>query len=228
MDVSEAGQAHGLHLGRGVELHGARPQRDHAPVECEVLVGQPTQVAQHRGLGVVLREDRMAQYRAPAEKPFGQCGLGARCPGDRPEGFQDGGAVGRRGRLAARDPDVVLVDEPQEHPAPTGLRHDHRRPPARLDDHRVEELPVLQAEAGALQSAGQVDGALVDPPSNPAQSLGAVVHGIHGRNDRQQHLGGADVGGRLLAADVLLARLQGEAVGRTVLGVDREPDETTW
>ena len=41
-----------------------------------------------------------------------------------------------------------------------------------------------------------------------------MVHGVHRGGDRQQRLGGADVGRGLFAADVLLAGLQGQAVGR--------------
>jgi hypothetical protein len=33
-----------------------------------------------------------------------------------------------------------------------------------------------------------------------------VVDGVHARHDREQHLGGADVARRLVAADGLLAR----------------------
>jgi hypothetical protein len=47
-----------------------------------------------------------------------------------------------------------------------------------------------------------------------------VVDGVHRGDDGEQHLGGADVGGGLLAADVLLAGLQREAVGLAPLGVD--------
>ena len=45
----------------------------------------------------------------------------------------------------------------------------------------------------------------------------AVVDGVHAGHHRQQHLRGADVGGGLLAADVLLARLQRQAVGGLAL-----------
>ena len=56
-------------------------------------------------------------------------------------------------------------------------------------------------------------------PSGPWYT--AYIDGDHG----QQHLGGADVGGGLLAADVLLAGLQGEAVGGAAGGVDRHADQ---
>ena len=40
VDVRELGPGHRLHLGGGVELHRARAERDHRPVEGDVLVGQ--------------------------------------------------------------------------------------------------------------------------------------------------------------------------------------------
>ena len=58
------------------------------------------------------------------------------------------------------------------------------------------------------------------------QPLGPVIDRIHRGHHRQQHLRGADVGGRLLAADVLLAGLQREAIGRRAARIDRQADET--
>ncbi len=146
-------------------------------------------------------------------------------PSTAPKASSTAGDVGRCGRLATRDPDVILVDEAEEHPTPAGSIDDRRRPAARLDDHGVEEVLVDEAEAGLPQPCRDVDGAAVDTACDAAQSLGAVVHGVHGGHDSQQHLGGADVGRRLLPADVLLPRLQGEAVGGPLLRVDRESDQ---
>ena len=53
----------------------------------------------------------------------------------------------------------------------------------------------------------------------------AVVDRVHRRHDGEQHLRGADVRRGLLAADVLLARLQGEAVGGVAVGILRDADE---
>ena len=47
-----------LHLRGGVELHRARAERDHRPVKRDVIVRQPAQVAQHRGLAAVGGEHR--------------------------------------------------------------------------------------------------------------------------------------------------------------------------
>ena len=50
MHEGEAAPGHGDHLGRGVELHGARAERDHRAVERDVLGLEVAQVAQHLGL----------------------------------------------------------------------------------------------------------------------------------------------------------------------------------
>ena len=71
MDVGEAPQPDRFHLGRRVELHGARTERDHAAVEREVAIRQTAQVAQHRRLGAVLREDGVHE-----DRPLSQQGLG--------------------------------------------------------------------------------------------------------------------------------------------------------
>ena len=52
-----------------------------------------------------------------------------------------------------------------------------------------------------------------------------MVHGVHAGQHRQQDLRGADVAGRLLAADVLLARLQGHAQGGVALGIHGNTDQ---
>ena len=44
-------------------------------------------------------------------------------------------------------------------------------------------------------------------------------------HDRQQHLGRADIAGGLLAADVLLARLQREAQGRPAVRIFGNADD---
>ena len=60
--------AHRHHLGRGVELHRARAERNHRRVEPEVLALELPDVAHHLGLGVMRVEHRVGQVaRRPAE-----------------------------------------------------------------------------------------------------------------------------------------------------------------
>ena len=68
MHVAELGPGHRDHLGRGVQLHRARTERNHRAVEREILVGQHAQVAQHFGFGMVRVEDGMREDRRGAAK----------------------------------------------------------------------------------------------------------------------------------------------------------------
>ncbi len=90
---------------------------------------------------------------------------------------------------------------------------------------RVSKKSGADVDASLAQRAGEDRGEAMGAAGDAGQAFRAVVHGVHRRHHRQQHLRGADVGRRLLAADVLFARLQGEAVGRLAFGIDRHADQ---
>ena len=110
-------------------------------------------------------------------------------------------------------------------PGRAGGGDDLGRPARDPGQHGVEERAVHHLDAGLAQRRGEHGGVPVGAARDGAQPLGAVVDGVHRRHDGEQHLGGADVGGRLVAADVLLAGLQRQAVRRTPLGVDGHADQ---
>ena len=95
-----------------------------------------------------------------------------------------------------------------------GAGHDLALLVAGVHRHGVEERLDLRRKAELAQ---------VRPPAPPrgdararamcGQPLRAVIDRIHRGDHRQQHLRGADVGGRLFAADVLLAGLQRQPIG---------------
>ena len=90
--------------------------------------------------------------------------------------------------------------------------------PGDLDRHRVEDgcrrsRRCPPPRRPAASAAGQ----RVDAAGDRLQALGAVPDRVGGRHVGEQRLRGADVGGRLVAADVLLARLQGEAIAGPAL-----------
>ncbi len=86
----------------------------------------------------------------------------------------------------------------------------------------IEEAFLLHGQAQLDQALGQDRGQLVDSLGDLGQALGTVVHGIHAGDVGQQDLGGADVAGGLLAADMLLAGLHGQAQGRLAETVHRD------
>ena len=52
------------HFGRRVELHRAGAERDHRPVERQILVGEPAQEAHHLGFRTVFAEDGLGEEPA--------------------------------------------------------------------------------------------------------------------------------------------------------------------
>ena len=67
----------------------------------------------------------------------------------------------------------------------------------------------------------------MDPPGDGRQPVGPVVDRVEPGDVRQQRLGRADVRRRLLAADVLFARLQRHPVRRVAVDVDRRADDAS-
>ena len=132
------------------------------------------------------------------------------------------------GDLVKRDAHDVAVDTAQVDAELARLRdHDVRVVrDAHLD--RVEVRVVEDIETAAAEALGEDRGEAVHALGNRPQPLGAVVDGVHAGDHGEQHLRGADVRGRLVAADVLLARLQGEAQRGRAVGVDRDAHEASW
>ena len=227
VDGGELRPGDGFHLGRGVQLHGARTQRDHGAVQGQVAVREAADVAQQLGLGAVRVEHRVLQVvggaldgGVQAERlPAGVASHG------RAERGDDVGDDARRRGLIGGDADGVGVDGAQVDALGVGGRDDFRCPARHGDGDGVEEGGVQHVQAGGLQRGGDGLGVAVDGLGDRLQPVGAVVDGVEGGHDGQQRLGGADVGRGLLAADVLLAGLQGQAVGRdagVVLGDTHE------
>ena len=94
------------------------------------------------------------------------------------------------------------------------------RPPPRPILQRVEERPAAGTagfQAELRQSFGQDRCQAMNAAGDVRQAFRPVINGVHGGHAGQQGLGGADVAGGLFAADVLLARLQGQAQGGAAL-----------
>lgn len=169
-------------------------------------------------------EDRVGQEVARPGQGGGQrvVGGGVEVGQDRAadaEGGQHLLDVRQLGLLVAGDADVVVVGQPQVDAVVPGRGDDLGGAARHAGQHGVEEGVVDDLDAGLAQALGEHDGVAVDAAADPAQPLGAVVDGVHPGDHREQHLRGADVAGGLLAADVLLAGLQREAVGGAAVGV---------
>ena len=231
VDVGELGPCDREHLGRGVQLHGARAERDHGPVEGDVLVGQPAQVAQHLGLGVVAVERRVGEEvrGAPQRTRNGVFDREVEVV-DRVlhvEGGPDGLDDLACGGLVERDAERVVVDAAQVEARLARSCRDLVASARHADGDRVEERVVRDLDVAAPQPGGQDRREPVHASRDAAEAVGAVVGRVQTGDHGQQHLCGADVARGLLASDVLLARLQRQPVGGAAVGVDRHADEPT-
>ena len=202
----ELGPRHRLHLGGGVELHRARAERDHRPVEGHVVVGQPAQVAQHLGLGAVLVEHRVGEELAgaalgrragPSRGRVGRrrspssAGRGRSMPNasasTRPHGA---GWSSRRARGRRVSPSTRR----RLMPAAAGAA---RRASAAWPGTRTvsvsNHVSLTSSSPPARRPAARAAVEAVHAPGDAARPSGpwytAYIDGHHG----QQHLGGADV-----------------------------------
>src|SRR5262245_40861141 len=135
---------------------------------------------------------------------------------------------GRRGGLIATDADAgprAGADFAQVDRVRREVFENFGLARAHLDGDGVEERGLLHVPAERRQSLDQGPGGAMDLVRNAPEPVRAVIDRIHRRDARRQNLRGADVRGRLLAADVLLARLQREPISRLTAAIDRNADD---
>mmetsp|Transcript_13174 Transcript_13174/g.32163 ORF Transcript_13174/g.32163 Transcript_13174/m.32163 type:complete len:534 (+) Transcript_13174:3450-5051(+) len=129
-------------------------------------------------------------------------------------------------RFVERDPDLGVVQRPDVRLVDFAhhFRNLRRRVGQRTDRHGVED-GRLEIHPVFGQQVPQQVREPTDPLRDLDEALFFVVHGVHGGAVREQHLGGADVGGRLVVPDVLLPRLQRQPVRLVALAVDGLADD---
>ena len=78
---------------------------------------------------------------------------------------------------------------------------------------------MRELEAKSAQTVCQLTRQPMNTLGDRAQSVRSVINRIHRRDDGEKNLGRADVARRFVATDVLLARLQREAISRAAFGI---------
>ena len=212
------------HLGCGVELHRARAKRNHRRRERQVACLQFLEVAQHLRLRMVLVENRVREKIGSAPQRLGN---GSRLANSQLEAGrlasvedrQHVGQVGRCHRLVERDADASAAELPEVDPPFLRLGDHGVRRLAKRDGDRVKKVLRFHRLAKLPQPGGQGPGLRVDASADLPQPIGAVIHGVHRGDVGQQRLRGANVARGLVAADVLLARLQRQPQGGAAVGV---------
>ena len=82
-------------------------------------------------------------------------------------------------------------------------------------------------EAESFNSCREPLGVLMDTQSDLVKAFGAVMDGVHRGESGKEGLGGADVTGGTVPTDMLLASLEGQAIGGTTCGIFRDTDQAT-
>ena len=111
--------------------------------------------------------------------------------------------------------------------AKCGLDNRIRGEPVEFNRQGVKERRIDRFMAKVSDAGGKGAGETVHALRDSLQALWAVIDGIHPRHDRQQRLRCADIARGFIPADVLLAGLQGHAVGGVAVGVFGDADQAT-
>lgn len=120
---------------------------------------------------------------------------------------------------------VPAPEDPQIDLRGLGALDDGRLATADLQRQGVEELPVQPLDALALKAGGEDAGQPVDTLGDAPQTFRTVIDRVETGDIGQQHLGRADVRVGLLAADMLLAGLQGHAQRHIAPGIPGHADD---
>ncbi|MCY1517305.1 hypothetical protein D9M68_519800 [compost metagenome] len=227
MDLGEFRPGDRQHFRGRVELHRARAERNHRPVEREVAVRQTADVARHLAFCAVHVEDRVHQVLACAQQRLRQAvtRLELFHLEVAAEGAPDGFERDRARALVKADADLGLADLAQVHFLGDRGLEDDALQLADFDGDRVEEHIGLYGIAEFFKAHGETHGLLVNALGDRLDALRSMEHRVHRGHDGEQHLGGADVRRRFLAADVLFAGLQRQAIGAVAARIDRYADE---
>ncbi|CAG9942264.1 unnamed protein product [Clonostachys rosea f. rosea IK726] len=243
VDVGESGVRDGEHFSGGVELHGAGAERDHGVDEGEILVSKVK-----LSLRVVLVEDGVLEEGSLALEVGGDGRVGIESTVQtllnsgikillsHVEALEKLAQALQRDTLMKREAQLGLADLAEVDVEERGLLvcvNDGIR--RSLEGQGIEENGAIVSETGSRElevtlACDEILGQTGLGPNilgNGLETLGAVVDGVEGAHVGQQSLGGADVAGGLLTANVLLASLQSKAQGRVAQSILGNTDDTS-
>ena len=217
------------HLHTGIQLHRAGAERDHRGRQRKVLGLERAHVAEHLVLCVITGEHCEGQQRRAAYERLGPARVGLFQLGlqrTANQGARHGLHLGKGAPLVECDSHTARERAEVKAGSQRGGHRLRRGVGREQHHHRVEPRTCGNLQAGPLQRCGQHRRQRPYATCNPAKAFGTVVGRIHARHNSKQHLRGADVARRLVATDVLLARLQRQPecrVARAIARLAHEP-----
>ncbi|KUI56020.1 hypothetical protein VP1G_10792 [Cytospora mali] len=232
VDIGKAGLGNEGHLGRAVELHCARAERNHGVDKREVLGLQVVNVSQHLSLRMVGVEDWLEDVGVGAEKCFNAPLRGSFFLVQ--EAGNHGTQVVQRCRLIDADSDLFAIKATEMNSTlfcpGNQVGCGGRTLLTRLtNDHSVENGTFCDHFPARLRS--NVPNHLSsphDPFGDVLQALRSVIDGVQGGHVGKQGLSGANVARGLFSPDVLLTSLQCQSEGSATKSVLGYSDQSTW
>ena len=77
--------------------------------------------------------------------------------------------------------------------------------------NRIEKWARVHRPVAFFERTSELTGYSMNTGGDGAQSFRSMIDGEHGSHHREEDLSGADIAGGLFTANMLLARLQGQA-----------------
>ncbi len=130
----------------------------------------------------------------------------------------------RRGFVES-DADRIRIDDADQAAALVGFGCDCRGFARDLGRYRIEQAFARNFNTGSLERGSKTGGQSGHAHCNRLQASRAMPDGESCGHVGQKRLRGADIGGRLVAADVLLAGLERQTIGRAAMRIDRLADD---
>ncbi len=217
----------GHHDSGAVGLHGAGTQRNHGFVQRQVLGLQSVDVAHHLRFGVEeIEAFFLAEGSGAVEGsiPGGLFGHALAAGLLHAQGFAESLHIAAGGGFVEGDGNGIGIHQAD---VVTGLQSSSHEPGSLAGAAYLNGVKVIghgQRVSSLGGSSGKAGSQLMGGKSHLLQALGALVHGVEGAEQSGEHLGSADVGGSLLAADMLLAGLESQTVGRLAVLIHGETD----
>ncbi|KAI6775833.1 hypothetical protein HG530_002591 [Fusarium avenaceum] len=210
VDVVDAGVGDGKHLGGGVELHGARTQRNHRVDEGYILGLEVVDVSQELSLSVVLVEDGLLKVTGLSLERGGNLVV------------EELSLVGLKGGVEIGLGNAKDLDKVAEALERALEGHSVKENRSILTKTVGVELELALLKDKALSQAGLAPDVL----SNSLKTLGTVVDRVEGGHVGKKSLGRADVAGGLLTSNMLLTSLESETQSRLAEAILGNTDET--
>src|SRR5437762_11576913 len=93
-----------------------------------------------------------------------------------------------------------------------------------FDADRVEKVLMHNCKTKSAQTLCELAGQAMNAFGDRAKTVRSMINGVHRSNDREQHLRRANIAGSFIAPNMLLPRLQCEAVSWLALSIMRDAD----